>query len=277
MRFNALTTIELLRRTTRFALPRRYYARLAVAADFLQGVRLLGFSGYRALRSAAERSSADLIQVIVPSLRHPFWIRSCTTDLEVFTHTVIRRAYVAVPPPEPVRFIIDAGANIGDTACFYASLYPAATIIAIEPDAENFQLLAQNASPYGSQIIPIRAALWSHVSTLRVVQSDLQSGIAVTETPNPANGAAETVPAVSLPDLLDDYHFPFCDILKCDIEGAETFLFSNDPDGWLRRTRSIYIELHGETARDTVLRATRRTCFRCRRHRDLYCFKRTLY
>jgi len=40
-----------------------------------------------------------------------------------------------------VPLIIDAGANIGATSVFYALAVPNAQVVAIEPDAGNFELL----------------------------------------------------------------------------------------------------------------------------------------
>jgi hypothetical protein len=44
------------------------------------------------------------------------------------------------------------------------------------------------------------------------------------------------------------------DLLKIDIEGAETEVFRGSPE-WLRITRNIAIELHSEDARDTFVHA----------------------
>ena len=42
--------------------------------------------------------------------------------------------------------IIDAGANIGASAAYFALTYPTAIIAAIEPDLGNFELLRRNVS-----------------------------------------------------------------------------------------------------------------------------------
>ena len=44
--------------------------------------------------------------------------------------------------------IIDAGANIGASACWFASSFPSAHIVAFEPDKANFELQARNTSGF---------------------------------------------------------------------------------------------------------------------------------
>jgi hypothetical protein len=44
-----------------------------------------------------------------------------------------------------------------------------------------------------------------------------------------------------------------CLTIKINIEGAEQELFSNASDAWLKRTRSIAVEIHSQGALDAVL------------------------
>jgi hypothetical protein len=51
------------------------------------------------------------------------------------------------------------------------------------------------------------------------------------------------------------------DILKIDIEGAETQLFSQDCDKWLSKVDNLLVELHDEEAEHVFLHALRHFSF----------------
>ncbi|MFQ5845618.1 MAG: FkbM family methyltransferase [Planctomycetota bacterium] len=58
------------------------------------------------------------------------------------------------------------------------------------------------------------------------------------------DGSYETVPTVSLGDLLARTGLDTVDLLKCDIEGAEYDVFLNTPTEVLRRVAAVAMELH---------------------------------
>lgn len=65
------------------------------------------------------------------------------------------------------------------------------------------------------------------------------------------------------------------DILKIDIEGAESVLFSQDCHDWLSRTNCLAIEIHDEACRQAVLGAVSQYPFDIIRAREtLFCFRR---
>ena len=57
--------------------------------------------------------------------------------------------------------IIDGGANVGYAALHFAERFPQATIIAVEPNPETFEILKANCARH-SQIRTVFGALWSH-------------------------------------------------------------------------------------------------------------------
>lgn len=63
------------------------------------------------------------------------------------------------------RVIVDAGANIGLTAVYFANQFPAARILALEPESSNYALLCKNTAAYP------QAALWSSTATLDLVDA----------------------------------------------------------------------------------------------------------
>lgn len=50
--------------------------------------------------------------------------------------------------------------------------------------------------------------------------------------------------------ILADSGFPHIDLLKVDIEGAETQLFADNLE-WLEHTRMIAIEFHGDSREES--------------------------
>src|SRR5262245_40199947 len=60
-------------------------------------------------------------------------LRLGTTDVSVFDEVVVRGEY-DFAAPGTVATVVDAGANIGITAAWYAARYPGCRVVAIEPE-----------------------------------------------------------------------------------------------------------------------------------------------
>jgi len=69
-------------------------------------------------------------------------------------------------------------------------------------------------------------------------------------------------------------HSTTIDILKLDIEGAESNGFAEGCDDWLPIVRTIVIEIHGPLAFEVVRAATRRHGFRYAIFRDVHVFRK---
>ena len=65
---------------------------------------------------------------------HPMLGRRGTSDLDVFGQIFSGDEYASVSDLENVSFVIDGGANVGYSAVYFLSCYPAATVVSIEPD-----------------------------------------------------------------------------------------------------------------------------------------------
>jgi FkbM family methyltransferase len=128
-------------------------------------------------------------------------------------------------------FIIDAGANIGASAVYFALAFPHALIVAIEPEEENFRLLKQNT--VGLRVHCVQAALASSQGNAKVIDPGEGHWGYRTE----AVGAGPGVPCVTIPEIFEMARprFPF--IVKIDIEGAESDVFARNTS-WVARTRS---------------------------------------
>lgn len=172
------------------------------------------------------------------NLKGPVFLRLHTSDALTYRDTFIDKEYQFDLDFAP-RTVVDAGANCGLTAIFYANRYPKAKIIAIEPEASNFEALMKNVSAY-PQITAIRAALWNQDGEV-----DLFSG-----WPRTANwgkwgfrvrqGVGCT--ALTVPTLMKQHNLTSIDILKVDVEGAEREIFADCH--WMNQVKHLAIELH---------------------------------
>lgn len=177
--------------------------------------------------------------------RHPFYLRIPSSDVPTYKQVFIDREYdfqVASPP----AVIIDAGANIGLAAIYFANRYPSAKIIAIEPEQSNFELLKRNTSAYAN-ITPLQAALWHKNEEIDLIDPGLGNWGFMTEQKDQAGGnsaqARHRVQAMTVDRILAQFGLDRVDILKIDIEGAEKEVFS-DTSAWIDRVDSMIVELH---------------------------------
>jgi FkbM family methyltransferase len=267
--------LELLRRAIRGVLPRALYSGLASGVDYGYAIRNMGVRNFlhlRRLLPPPQLPSSEPVQVRVRGIRYPILVRPGTTDPGELIHTCVREVYGKFLPSGEVRLIIDAGANIGSTTVWYLNRFPEATVIAVEPDENNFRLLEENCRPYGSRAIPIQAAVWPRDGeTLRIIESDSANSISVgTGMPNGAGGC----PSISMNGLLALTEYRTIDIFKCDIEGAELDLFGSGSDQWLPSVRSIAIEIHSPECQLAVSSATAGLGFSHLRYREIHVLQR---
>src|SRR6266496_4293809 len=115
---------EKLRSFGRLTLPRSVYQRLALGYDAVKGVRKMGWGEYNRLVGSGRNGQSSLATFQIPPLLHPLTSRQGTTDATAVTLSVIRENYAQFFPSHPVKFIVDAGAYIGDTAAWYLSTCP---------------------------------------------------------------------------------------------------------------------------------------------------------
>lgn len=225
----------------------------------------LGRAGYAALKRAQSANGGE-VTIAAPSLKHPITLRSGSSDAGEFVHTVVRSTYDVSLPPPPVRMIVDAGANFGDSTAWYLSRFPGATVVALEPDPRNFDVLCRNVEPYGARCRLLRAALWPTDARLCVRRLNQHSDVFVEEA---RDGEPADCAGLSPDSLLADLPAPQVDIFKCDIEGAEVALFSRSDMHWLSRVRALYIDAHSAQAIRTLQGVAAEHGFTFQRHREL--------
>ncbi|MEO6259383.1 MAG: FkbM family methyltransferase [Thermoanaerobaculia bacterium] len=208
-----------------------------------------GMRGAVVTRRRIWAKSQGVQTVEIPGLAYAVALRTGTADASTLEKIFVWNDY-DLAYPDDVKTIIDAGANIGLSAIFFATRFPEATIVAIEPESANFDLLQRNTHPY-PKIIPLRAALWSEDMTLGLTNP----GDHVDSYRYGAAATQDQVAALSVPSLLKRFGLELVDVMKIDIEGAEAQVFAGAPP-WVGQVGMFIIELHGDPARDTFLAAT---------------------
>jgi FkbM family methyltransferase len=149
----------------------------------------------------------------------PYFVRHTTRDIGVFSEIFVLGEYE--PPREvaesleglgrPAR-ILDVGGNVGLFATFARDRWPGTSVVAIEPDPDNLEILRRSASA-GQALDVVAACAATHDGVLRFVAGQ-EAGSHV------ANGSSteETieVPCVDIFRLAES-----ADFVKMDIEGSE--------------------------------------------------------
>jgi FkbM family methyltransferase len=153
----------------------------------------------------------------------------------------VRECYdFACNRPSPT--ILDGGANVGAATIWWLARWPKATIIAFEPDPRVFEALAWNTRFLeGAELHHCAlgsgspTAFWSEGTDAgRLITAD-----------EGARGSI-TVATITLSEVLS--RFDRLDMLKLDIEGAETDVLEEAEDA-LQRVENIFVEYHSVAGR----------------------------
>lgn len=204
-----------------------------------------GIDGVISYLKANLSNSNILVKVNRQDIEFPFYLRYKTSDISTFDQVFINQEYDFITDLPP-RVIVDAGANIGLASIFFTNRFPESKIIAIEPEASNFELLKKNVAPY-SNIIPLNAALWDKNEDINLVDPGLGKWGFITEEKDVQEESygnlCHVVSGMTVDRIMENYGLTKIDILKIDIEGAEREVFK-DSSSWIEKVDAIIIELH---------------------------------
>jgi FkbM family methyltransferase len=200
-----------------------------------------------ALKMYAAEAHREAREVAVSSriIKGELRLRTHSSDIETFAQVIGAREY-DIPELGDLRTIIDAGANIGLATVFFSERFPAARIIALEPEDSNFDLLCRNAANRPN-VTCLKKALWSESGTVTVVDPGQGQWAFRTHSAKASGKSSErvigTVECVTVADLMRNYDLERIDLLKVDIEGAEKEVFESSA-AWIHLVDVIAIELH---------------------------------
>lgn len=159
----------------------------------------------------------------------------------------------------PAPRILDCGANIGLAGCYWKRVYPGARITAFEPDPLIAAVLRRNLAAWGGADVEVVEAAVSDRAGAAHFVSDHADGGRLAEEDSGDGGLR--VSTVDLRSWLDEP----VDMLKMDIEGAETDLLNTCRDR-LGSVANLIVEYHdpahGPQRLDEVLAVLRHAGFR---------------
>ncbi len=188
--------------------------------------------------------SNNTCSIHLNDIKYPFILRSKTSDIPTFHQIFINKEY-EINLNFNLETIIDAGANIGLAAIFYANKYPKSKIISIEPEQSNYDLLKENTQNY-ENIITYNNAL-SNVSdqNLAIVDNGYGNWGFMTEPlTDSLKNKVSSIKSITVHEIMNEYNWETIDLVKIDIEGYEKELFEKNIESWLPYVRCLIIELH---------------------------------
>lgn len=134
--------------------------------------------------------------------------------------------------------IIDGGANIGLATIYFKTLYPGAKILAFEPDPDIFKIMKNNIEAFGfKNIVLEQKGLWNENTKLTFNHEGADSGSFNNNSHN--FNSTKKIGVISLKSILKSR----IDLLKLDIEGAETIVLQDIKDD-LKFVDRIFVEYH---------------------------------
>lgn len=177
-------------------------------------------------------------------------LRYGTSDEQVFQGVFLSTEFLflSVFKAGDVVSILDLGANSGCTTILLASAFPNATVIAVEPDVDSFDLLVENTRDFGSRVICVNKAVWGEQETLGFSKSPYRGGGHWARRVEPADTMDGNlcVKCTTIDDIMIEHCLKSLDILKVDIEGAEISVLQHGGK-WLELLSCVAIELHEDT------------------------------
>lgn len=180
-----------------------------------------------------------------------------SSDLDVFKQIFEFEEYSGLRSLKSPRCILDLGANVGYSSAYFLSCYPAATVIAVEPDPRNIEFCRRNLAPYGDRAVVLFGAVWSKRCKLMLSEEtgadDREWATQVREAM--AGDREGTVEGWDIPSLMAMAGVKEIDLLKVDIERSEIELFNASSSVWLPAVKNICIELHGPECQEVFHRA----------------------
>jgi FkbM family methyltransferase len=204
---------------------------------------------FRALRAprfeAPAGEQTERLSVRIRGTRVQVRIRPGTFDLSLVKAILCEGSEYELPIALQPRVIVDAGANIGVTALYFAAVFPEARIFCFEPLPANLALLRENTAPFGDRIVVIPKGLSDRTAVLDFHPSpnahDFSAGGfgAWGQT-----NSTQHLEVTTLDEAMREYGIPGIDVLKLDIEGSEGPALRGTSPEVLEKLDVIVGELH---------------------------------
>jgi FkbM family methyltransferase len=180
-------------------------------------------------------------------VKRQVYLRTYSGDFQMFFEIMWENVYqlnAIKLADKPV--IVDAGAHIGMSSLYFIIHYKPAVVYAIEPDTLNIQLFRMNLSEElaSGKVKLFESALYNKIGEGMLQSSRWSYNSQLTID----NKNSRKVRTDTMQHLIEENKITRIDLLKLDIEGAETEVFRSDT-GWLACVENIIIEIHAENDR----------------------------
>ena len=201
---------------------------------------------------AFRRRTAANVPITVTAmlpLRVRIRVRPNSSDLATFQEIFVDEVYGALPRIIPeVDWIVDLGANIGLSSLYLLQRYPDARVLAVEPHEVNVALLRQNLEPWvaSGHCRIVHAAAWAEDCVLCSTTPSDAMHFASFRVRVPTESDVGTIRGLSMRTLIAETAAREVQLVKIDIEGAESSLFASDTS-WLDVVRCIAVEFHEDS------------------------------
>ena len=224
------TTYDIIRDLKRIASGSKYFG-----LEFGPMIR-----SYARLRSASDRAGTR--SNTIPILNFNIRYLDSETLFSQFQDIFVGRIYEpSIDCTTPV--IIDCGSNIGISILYFKTRYPQATIVAFEPNPDQFDVLKNNVVSNELNDVQLhQLAVSDEIGTLEFFINEtspgsLNMGLVKRGDEIPTINVSSTVLSQHLPDSVD--------LLKLDIEGAEESVLRDlEANGKLGNIGKIICEYH---------------------------------
>jgi FkbM family methyltransferase len=147
--------------------------------------------------------------------------------------------------PASVNTVVDLGANIGLSSLYWAIKYPQAKVYSVEMVAGNVARCRSVLQINGVQCEVVHAAVAATDGMLQYQEHFSHTRCHLNEfdeRPKP-DGESTSVRSLSMKSLLKELKLEHVDLLKVDIEGAESYLLQTI-DQWAHLVHHLLMEMH---------------------------------
>jgi FkbM family methyltransferase len=180
-------------------------------------------------------------------------VRLGDSDLWSFHQVFVHQQYQIVPQAHRARvhswysgllaqgripLIVDAGANVGAAALWFARSFPEARVVSLEPEPMSASICRSNVAAFPA-ITVLEAALGGSSGTVDI---ELGNRSWATRTVRKQGGAGVPVYSIEgIHSIIGPGHALF--LAKIDIEGFEADLFANNTE-WIDEVAAVFVEPH---------------------------------
>jgi FkbM family methyltransferase len=181
-------------------------------------------------------------------------LRGGTSDVLVFRELFLEHCYrdalEAAQLTDVSPRILDCGANIGLFAVLCARHFVTPSLVCVEPDPGNLEILKRNVASLHAEVQTVPAFVGGSQGVGYLSDCGAgEWGFQLSRTPI---AGIEPASILDIPSLMKLAGWKKIDLLKVDIEGAEIEVFANS-ESWIDGVSCMIVELHGGYSCDEFL------------------------